>query len=118
MSNELRIIPAEPAHVPLILQFIQELAEYEKLTDTVFATEELLHASLFGANTVSVSISTATVREWLIVHDARHTLLSCSQKRHHMVRVRAVPLNTGVPRKAPRHLCAIRLRRLRIAAML
>ena len=50
MPNELRIMPAEPAHVPLILQFIQELAEYEKLTDTVAATEELLHESLFGAH--------------------------------------------------------------------
>ncbi len=50
MSNDLSIIPAEPAHVPLILQFIQELAEYEKLTYSVVATEELLHESLFGAN--------------------------------------------------------------------
>ncbi len=50
MSNELRIIPAEPAHVPLVLQFIQELAEFEKLTDSVVATEELLHESLFGAD--------------------------------------------------------------------
>ncbi|MCH8148561.1 MAG: GNAT family N-acetyltransferase [Planctomycetes bacterium] len=49
MPNELRIIPAEPAHVPLVLQFIHELAEYEKLTDSVVATEELLHESLFGA---------------------------------------------------------------------
>ena len=36
--------------MPLILQFIQELAEYEKLTETVAATEELLRESLFGAN--------------------------------------------------------------------
>ena len=50
MPNELRIIPAEATHVPLVLQFVQELAEYEKLTDSVVATEELLHESLFGAN--------------------------------------------------------------------
>ena len=50
MPNELRIIPAEAAHVPLVLQFIHELAEYEKLTYSVVATEELLHESLFGAD--------------------------------------------------------------------
>ncbi|MCH9033646.1 MAG: GNAT family N-acetyltransferase [Planctomycetes bacterium] len=50
MPNELRIIPAEAAHVPLVVQFIHELAEYEKLTYSVVATEELLHESLFGAN--------------------------------------------------------------------
>jgi GNAT superfamily N-acetyltransferase len=37
------------ADVPLVLQFIRELAEYEKLADAVVATEELLRESLFGA---------------------------------------------------------------------
>jgi GNAT superfamily N-acetyltransferase len=35
--------------VPLILTFIRELATYEKLLDEVVATEEDLHAALFGA---------------------------------------------------------------------
>jgi GNAT superfamily N-acetyltransferase len=35
--------------VPLILQFVRELAEYEKLAHEVTATEELLRANLFGA---------------------------------------------------------------------
>lgn len=34
--------------VPLILSFIRELAEYERLSHEVVATEELLRASLFG----------------------------------------------------------------------
>lgn len=34
--------------VPQILQFIQALAEYEKLSDQVVATEEKLRATLFG----------------------------------------------------------------------
>ena len=38
------------ADVPLILRFIRELAEYEKLLDTVTATEDSLRASLFGPN--------------------------------------------------------------------
>lgn len=38
---------AIPADVPLILSFIYELAEYEKLSHEVTATEELLRKSLF-----------------------------------------------------------------------
>ncbi len=39
---------ATAADVPLILGFIKELAEYEKLSNEVVATEELLTESLFG----------------------------------------------------------------------
>ena len=47
MSNfEMRF--AEPSDVPLVLQFVKELAEYEKLTHEVVATEETLLESLFG----------------------------------------------------------------------
>jgi GNAT superfamily N-acetyltransferase len=35
--------------VPLILQFINELAEYERLSSSVVATEDGLRAALFGA---------------------------------------------------------------------
>jgi GNAT superfamily N-acetyltransferase len=35
--------------VPLILQFIRDLAEYERLSHKVIATEEKLRASLFGS---------------------------------------------------------------------
>jgi len=41
------IRPATPADVPLILQLIRELAEYEKLSHEVRATEALLRATLF-----------------------------------------------------------------------
>ena len=44
----LTIRSATPADVPLILRFIRGLAEYERLLDECVATEELLHASLFG----------------------------------------------------------------------
>lgn len=44
----LTIRPAAPDDVPHILAFIRELAEYEKLTREVSATEELLQATLFG----------------------------------------------------------------------
>lgn len=42
------IKPATLNDVPLILHFIKELAEYEKLLDEVTATEEILKESLFG----------------------------------------------------------------------
>jgi len=39
---------AVPADVPLILQFIRDLAEYEKLSHEVVATEAALNEHLFG----------------------------------------------------------------------
>ncbi|MSO31129.1 MAG: GNAT family N-acetyltransferase [Acidobacteria bacterium] len=43
-----RIEPATPSDIPLILHMIRGLAEYEKLSDQVVATEDGLRASLFG----------------------------------------------------------------------
>ncbi len=40
--------PATPADVPAILVFIRALADYEKLTHQVVATEASLHAHLFA----------------------------------------------------------------------
>ena len=44
----LSIRPATPADIPLILQLVRALAEYEKLLERVVATESLLHDALFG----------------------------------------------------------------------
>jgi GNAT superfamily N-acetyltransferase len=41
------IRPATAADVPLILAFVRALADYEKLSAEVEATEETLHATLF-----------------------------------------------------------------------
>jgi len=46
--TSLHIEPATPADVPMILQLIRELAEFERLLDEVTATEEQLHEHLFG----------------------------------------------------------------------
>jgi GNAT superfamily N-acetyltransferase len=40
---------ATEGDIPLILQFIRDLAEYERLSHKVIATEERLRASLFGS---------------------------------------------------------------------
>ncbi len=44
----LRIRPATPPDVPLILHLVRALAEYEKLAHQVEATPERLHQTLFG----------------------------------------------------------------------
>ena len=46
--DPLGIVPATEQDVPLILQFIRELAEYERLADRVEATEQRVRDNLFG----------------------------------------------------------------------
>jgi GNAT superfamily N-acetyltransferase len=48
MSVSVRV--ASPADAPLILRFIRELAEYERLLHEVEATEEDVRRDLFGEN--------------------------------------------------------------------
>jgi GNAT superfamily N-acetyltransferase len=48
MNGEFRIRAATAADVPVIFQFIRELAAYEKLSHEVTASEELLLRNLFG----------------------------------------------------------------------
>jgi GNAT superfamily N-acetyltransferase len=47
-SVSFRLEPAAERHLPLILRFINELAEYEKLGHEVVATEEGLRESFLG----------------------------------------------------------------------
>jgi GNAT superfamily N-acetyltransferase len=49
MSEPVSIRAAGPDDVSLILAFIRELADYEKLSHEVVATEGQIRASLFGA---------------------------------------------------------------------
>lgn len=48
-ATEFRLRPATVADVPLILDFIRQLAEYEGLLDRVTASEAVLAETLFGA---------------------------------------------------------------------
>ena len=48
MSNPISITPATRADIPVILSFIKGLAEYEKLSHAVSATEDSLRKTLFG----------------------------------------------------------------------
>lgn len=49
MNHNIKIKFATISDIPLILQFIKELADYEQLLHEVVATEELLQETLFGA---------------------------------------------------------------------
>ena len=50
---EHEIRPGTEEDVPLILSFIRELAEYERLSHEVVASEEMLRESLFGERRVA-----------------------------------------------------------------
>jgi GNAT superfamily N-acetyltransferase len=49
VSEAIRIAPAVRADVPVILELIRELADYERLSHQVVATAADLEAELFGA---------------------------------------------------------------------
>jgi GNAT superfamily N-acetyltransferase len=49
----IRIEPASPSDVPVILKFIRDLAEYEKLSHLVVATEANIHEHVFGPHAVA-----------------------------------------------------------------
>ncbi len=51
--SALRIVPAAKSDIPLILSFIRKLAEYEKLSHLVVATEENIREHVFGSNPVA-----------------------------------------------------------------
>ena len=50
MSPTFTLRPATPADVPLILDFIRQLADYEQLLDAVTATDADLRETLFGTH--------------------------------------------------------------------
>ena len=49
-NEHLRIVQASPADIPLLLEFIQELAEQEEFPDELTVTEQDLRENLFGAD--------------------------------------------------------------------
>ena len=54
--TELTIRPSRAEDVPLILQLIRELAEFENLSHQVVATENSLRESLFGPRRVAEAV--------------------------------------------------------------
>jgi GNAT superfamily N-acetyltransferase len=50
---DFRIVKATEGDIPLIVRFIRQLADYERLTSEAVVTEELLRESLFGKRPVA-----------------------------------------------------------------
>jgi GNAT superfamily N-acetyltransferase len=55
-EKKFEIKKAESKDIPLILSFIKELAEYEKLLHEVVATETILQETLFGEHSHAIVI--------------------------------------------------------------
>lgn len=60
----MRIVPATPADVPVIFEMICGLAEYEKLSHAVTATEEKIRATLFGPKPAAEVLLAEYENEW------------------------------------------------------
>ncbi len=60
----MRIVPATPADVPAIFEMIRGLAEYEKLSHVVTATEERIHGTLFGPKPAAEVLLAEWNAEW------------------------------------------------------
>ena len=52
-TSLLRVAPANVSETPVIMKFIRDLAEYEKLSQHVVATEENIREHVFGPNPVA-----------------------------------------------------------------
>ena len=60
----MRIVPATPAETPVILEMIKGLAEYEKLSHIVTATEEQIRQTLFGREPAAEVLLAEWNSEW------------------------------------------------------
>lgn len=60
----MRIVPATPADVPAIFEMICGLAEYEKLSHLVTATEDKIRATLFGPQPAAEVLLAEWKGEW------------------------------------------------------
>ena len=63
MKNELTFRYAQRSDAPLILQFIRELAEYEKMSDEVVADEETLEEWIFDKGKAEVLFAVVDGKE-------------------------------------------------------
>ena len=61
----MRIVPATPAEAPVILDMIKGLAEYEKLSHVVVATEQQIRDTLFGAKPAAEVLLAESNGEWV-----------------------------------------------------
>jgi GNAT superfamily N-acetyltransferase len=61
----MRIVPATQYEAPVILDMIRGLADYEKLSHVVVATEKQIRDTLFGANPAAEVLLAESSGEWV-----------------------------------------------------
>lgn len=61
----MRIVPATPAEAAVILEMIKGLAEYEKLSHVVVATEQQIRDTLFGPKPAAEVLLAESNGEWV-----------------------------------------------------
>jgi GNAT superfamily N-acetyltransferase len=61
----MRIVPATAAEAPVVLEMIKGLAEYEKLSHVVVATEESIRDTLFGPKPAAEVLLAESDGEWV-----------------------------------------------------
>src|SRR5688500_15688949 len=111
---EIRIRPARPEDVPLIITFIHELAVYEKLANEVVASESDMYAALFGERpvieTVIASLDAAPVG-YALFFPTFSTFLGKPGLYLEDLYVRPTARRFGVGRKLLEHLAQITVER-------
>jgi GNAT superfamily N-acetyltransferase len=111
---EIRIRRATPLDVPIILTFIRELAEYEKLADAVVATDDDLYVALFGERPVIEAVIATKDDEpvgYALFFPTFSTFLGKPGMYLEDVYVRPAARGLGIGRKLLEHLARITVQR-------
>ena len=105
---------ATPGDVPMILTFIRELAEYEKLAEHVVATEDDMHVALFGQHPVIEAVIATKDDEpvgYALFFPTFSTFLGRPGLYLEDLYVRPAARGFGVGRKLLEHLARITVQR-------
>ena len=111
---QIHIRAAAPDDVPLILTFIHELATYEKLAHEVVATEQDVHAALFGERPVIEAVIASLDDEpvgYALCFPTFSTFLGKPGLYLEDLYVRPAARGFGVGRKLLEHLARITVER-------
>ena len=112
--SDIHIRRATPLDVPIILTFIRELAEYEKLADQVVATDDDLYVALFGERPVIEAVIATHGDEpvgYALFFPTFSTFLGKPGMYLEDVYVRPAARGLGIGRKILEHLARVTVQR-------